>query len=128
VKKEFNELYFYEWKEIPSRAVIAMSEGEEGCVLWWVGAALSYEHEAGMKSPSDLGLQEAPTGISIWEGQYRTVQCGNPLDGYEYETEPVGTFRAPTDEEWAAIRAGKAPWNEADWLVTGPTEKEETSC
>lgn len=111
---------FCGWKELPSRAVVAMSDDESsGCVLWWVGSALHYEiKDAGMKTLEDLGLQEAPVGISIWEGQYRSVQCGNPSGGYDYESEPVGAFRAPTDEEWAAIRSGTEPWDEKEWWVT----------
>lgn len=110
---------FYGWRMLPSRAVVATSDNAAGAVLWWVGAALYYEiAEAGMKTVDDLGLYDAPAGISIWEGTYRTIQCGNPLDGYDYESEPVGAFRSPTDEEWAAIRAGKAPWDEREWWLT----------
>jgi hypothetical protein len=100
----------WNWNEA-SRAVVA-SDGHDGQVLWSKGAHIETEIcESGTGSRlQDLGLDDAPCGISVWEGFYKTVQCGNPLDGYDYETEPKGRFRAPTDEEWSAIRAGRNPW------------------
>lgn len=91
----------------PSRAVIAM--GRDGVVLWHTGPCLSAEIENMGSSTGDLGLDDAPKGISIWEGTYRWIPGGweHPEDG---ETEPCGAFRAPTDEEWDAIKAGRAPW------------------
>ena len=94
----------------PSRAVIALGAGGRGCVLHYDGPHLSYEIEdAGLYEVSDLGLDDAPPGVSVWEGTYvwcpGTWEC--PQDG---DWEPRGTFRPLTDEEWARIRAGSEPW------------------
>jgi hypothetical protein len=102
-------------KELSSRAVVCMSKDGHGCVLHWVGADLHNEiSDAGFTDLGDLGLDDAPVGISIWEGRYRYWQSGAPFDPPEYNGEAKGTFRAPTDEEWTLLRSG-APWNENDW-------------
>lgn len=95
----------------PSRAVIANgSKGCIGCVLWFVGEDLEYEISDVSSRLDDLGLDDAPHGISIWEGRYVTRQVGNPYDGIEWESDAKGSFRAPTDDEWQAIREGRSPW------------------
>jgi hypothetical protein len=99
--------------EVPSLGVIANDAGGHGCVLWAVGAHLRFEiEECGLRQLGDLGLDDAPHGIAIWEGKYLWTPGGweNPDDG---EMHPVGKFRAPTHEEWAAIREGRCPWDEA---------------
>lgn len=94
-----------------SRAVVASDGDGNGGVIWYFGGGIWHEiREVGLHQLGDLGLDDAPEGISIWEGNFATVQCGNPLDGYDYETETRGAFRAPTDDEWKAIRAGESPW------------------
>ncbi len=96
--------------KLPSKAVVAMGETGPGAVLWYVGDDLFNEiDEAGNKTPEDLGLGDAPEGISIWEGVYvwSPGTYEHPYDGDSY---PSGKFRAPTDDEWAAIRSGKSPW------------------
>jgi hypothetical protein len=93
----------------PSRAVIA-SRGEDGAVLSYVGGHLALEiGEMGMKwADLEFGGELVPDGISIWEGMVRYDREGEPV-------ETRGTFRAPTDEEWAAIRAGACPWDAKQW-------------
>lgn len=94
----------------PSKGVIACDGDGHGCVLWAFGAHLRFEvEEAGFHALGDLGLDDAPQGVSIWEGMYMWEPGGweNPQDG---ETFPQGTFRNPTDDEWLAIRAGRCPW------------------
>ena len=110
--------------DIPSRAVVASDGNGRGAVIWWVGLAFWIEiQEYGVTDLGDLGLDDAPAGLSIWEGQIHTRQCGNPMDGYDYETELVGAFRPPTDEEWKDIRHGCEPWNERDWWAPARSEK-----
>lgn len=98
----------------PSMAVIAY-DGDNGTVIWHVGACLYFEiEESGMRDIGDLGLEPPAAGIWIWEGRYvwsrGSYEC--PEDG---TSDPVGEFRAPTDAEWQAIREGHAPWNADDW-------------
>ncbi len=105
-----------------SRAVIANGRSNgNGCVVWWTGTHLHYEiHEAGLSDLSDLGLDDAPHGISVWEGYYHYTQDFSPEGVNEGgEAIPHGVFRAPTAEEWAAIHENRTPWPEA-------TEESET--
>jgi hypothetical protein len=67
--------------------------------------------EGGLKELCDLGLDDAPLGISIWIGKYLTIQVSDGDYGREYDVEPKGSFRAPTEEEWSAIRQGRSPWD-----------------
>ena len=98
--------------EVPSKAVIA-NNGGNGIVVWYTGDHLDVEiNENGMGVHlSDLGLDDAPDGISIWEGNYIGSKHDTP-DGWEYETECVGEFRDPTPEEWGSIQKNECPWGE----------------
>ena len=105
------------WKK-PSKAVIAFSD-YHGCVLWTAGPHLdSFITEGGScdLSFNDLGL-DPPEGISVWEGVIETEHI-HTQDINEYDSRLVGSFREPTDDEWAAIRRGKCPWDESDWDVS----------
>lgn len=97
-----------------SRAVVAADGIGHGCLLWWIGLGLSIEHEAGLTALDDLGLDDAPHGISIWEGRYIYTRDNEPYVE-SYSAEAKGAFRAPDDLEWQEIRAGRAPWNVNDW-------------
>ena len=97
-----------------SKAVIANMKGTVGIVLW-SNTDSQIEHEIGSigsRRLDDLGLDNAPDGISIWEGAFAWTpgpwDC--PADG---QLDPDGKFRAPTDEEWVAIREGRSPWRSA---------------
>jgi hypothetical protein len=76
--------------------------------------------DAGVSRLDDLGLDDAPEGISIWEGIIKTSHTNTP-DANEYESWLAGDFRDPTPEEWEAIRKNECPWDEDDWLVKPPT-------
>lgn len=106
-----------EWdREKKSLAVVA-SNGSHGAVIWYVGFSISMEvEEAGLDTLCDLGLDDAPVGISIWEGTYvwSPGPFEHPNDGDMW---PSGSFRDPTDDEWQAIRKGECPWNPDDWRV-----------
>ena len=97
-----------------SRAVIANGRSN-GCVVWWTGAHLHNEiHEAGLSDLGDLGLDDAPHGISVWEGYYHYTNSLGPEGVNEGgEAIPQGVFRAPTAEEWAAIHENRTPWPKA---------------
>lgn len=111
--------------EKPSMAVIANRLGH-GAVLWTAGPHLRMElEEIGLSELDELGLGDAPFGISIWEGKvvYNTF---HGLDGPQCETETVGTFRRPTPVEWLALVANVCPWSELDWGL--PAEEVCPSC
>ena len=90
----------------PSRALIACNNGT-GVVLEHIGHSLYCEIDAVGVYLSDLGLDIAPDGLSIWTGTYRghPVCCGP--DGVEYESFPEGEFRRLTPEELARMNAGE---------------------
>jgi hypothetical protein len=111
--------------ELDSLAVVANDGGGNGCVLWTVGAHVAFEQqEGGLCQLGDLGLDDAPLGISIWTGKFiwSPGSWEHPQDG---SVEPVGRFRPPTDDEWTAIHEGRCPWDEAAWYAEGAAEIEE---
>ena len=90
---------------IPSKALIACNNGV-GCVLYHTGAHIdAVFNETGTHCLADLGLDDAPDGLSVWEGKLhgRTIQT---MDGTEYESELRGTFRDLTTAEWQGLRDG----------------------
>lgn len=95
---------------VPSRAVLANNNGK-GVVLWCRGTHIEQEIDALDCSLESLGLDNAPEGISIWEGRahWSPGPWEHPEDG---DVELVGTFRAPTEKEWEAIRRNECPWGE----------------
>jgi hypothetical protein len=93
-----------------SKAVVACNGSGRGAVLWFVGESMRNEiEEAGLSELEDLGFDDAPRGISIWEGTYIWSRgpYEHPEDG---DMAPSGSFREPTREEWEAIRANTCPW------------------
>jgi hypothetical protein len=104
----------YDWSK-PSLAVVACDGNGHGCVLWTAGPHVeSLVHEAGVTNLSDLGLDDAPEGISIWEGTIKTVHHNTP-DANEYDSWLEGSFREPTSKEWESIRKNECPWNDDEW-------------
>ena len=101
------------WNDIPDTewedqcwAIIANNNGQ-GCVLaYGGGATLRYEiEEVGYHALDDLGLDDAPEGISVWEGRYDTTGGIGCLGYYDdsIETQPIGRFRPLTKEEWSRL-------------------------
>jgi hypothetical protein len=106
------------WKPgMQSRALIGCDGDGNGALLAWIGESLEYEIDGIGKALADLGLDDAPEGLSIWEGTY-VGRRYDTMDGTEYETEVQGTFRDLTDEEWDALKRGDDPWNPDDWFLT----------
>lgn len=90
----------------PSRCIVACDGNGNGVVLWFDGVALSWEiEEVGCVSLEDLGLDDAPLGVSVWNGSYDYLV--GPDEGPRLSE---STFRPPTEEEWNAIRGGVSPW------------------
>lgn len=71
--------------------------------------------EAGVGDLADLGLDDAPEGISVWEGSIRSVHYHTP-DMNEHDWWLEGKFREPSNEEWEAIRKNECPWDKAAWV------------
>lgn len=96
------ELFVYDYHR-KNKAVI-INHGGDGMIVDFVGGHLSNEIEASSHFLGDLGLDDAPDGISIWEGWYWYF-------GDDGDSEARGEFRDPTDEEWEVIKAGGCPWD-----------------
>ncbi len=101
----------------PSRAVLASNGSGAGIVISYVGGHLGLEiKEYDCRTLEDLGLDDCEAGIWIWEGTYH-YSGGVNSEGIDEggESTAKGAFRAPTDDEWAAIREHRCPWNALDW-------------
>ena len=97
-------------------AVISARNGS-GAVLWWVGGHIDAEIcEGHISELGDLGLDNAPDGISIWEGVYDYHRDQSYYHDDGGWTEVNGEFRNPTEEEWVGIREGRCPWDYAEWM------------
>jgi hypothetical protein len=105
-----------------SIALIANNNGK-GVVVVSCGDGISYFAEACGPYLSDMGLDDAPHGLTIWEG--RVVSSYSPLDG-DHDAELVGSFRALTDAEWGRLAATGAPWALASVNEFYPTPTEVT--
>lgn len=104
-------------RDKPSLAVIACDGSGQGCVLYTAGPHLQLEiYENNLRALDELGLDDAPAGISIWEGKILYFKSGSPLEpDCGFEPDVKGAFREPTEEEWTAIRAKRCPWDDEDW-------------
>lgn len=74
------------------------------------GCCLDMEFDQiGSCTLGDYGLDDAPNGLSVWEGFDRWVPGGYecPQDGY---TEYNGTFRPPTVDELTKLANGERLW------------------
>jgi len=92
-----------------SRALIAQGP-RHGAVVDYDGPGITDEiEEAGLYELDELGLDDAPDGLSIWEGDYffsMGYSEGYPAPG-ESESQPRGAFRSLTDDEWGQLRRGE---------------------
>lgn len=95
------------WNEHDDIALIA-NNGGTGCILVSDGAAIEYSQENGC-ALDDNGLDDAPDGLSIWEGRGHSWETNTDM-GHEYDFELRGTFRDLTDREWALLRETGTPW------------------
>lgn len=97
---------------VTQRAVICSDGDEHELFLFLSGEDARTEvDEVGSHSPMDHDIAETPgPGIWVWEGilKYRSWR---DLEGcYDQEINWVGSFRAPTEDEWRCIRLGRTPW------------------
>jgi hypothetical protein len=91
-----------------SLAVVASDGHGNGCVLHHVGGHIAFDLCEVGRGLGDIGLDNAPEGISIWEGKH---------EGSGEDITLEGDFRDPTDAEAAAIAAGECPWDESEWFL-----------
>jgi hypothetical protein len=99
-----------------SLAVVAYGLRDEMCVLWTVGPHVLMELDEYCLSAMDILTEPENHGIWVWEGRgiWRPGGFEYPEDG---EIELVGTYRAPTEEEWQAIRENRCPWDDEEWKL-----------
>ena len=100
--------------DMPSVAVVACDGHGHGCVLYTGGPAVASELAEVSRELADIGLDDAPAGISVWFGRLRAWP-GSWEHPNDTDSELVGEFRQPTDAEWCAIRRGESPWDEREW-------------
>lgn len=102
----------------PSLALVACDGHGQGCVIYTAGPHVRYMLDEIGPALDDIGLDDAPPGISVWKGK----TLGTKSHDGESDVELVAVdenerFRAPTPNEWLAIEHGACPWNESQWLV-----------
>lgn len=95
-----------------SRVLVAQGP-QRGAILEYEGSGITNEiHEAGLYDLDELGLDDAPEGLSIWEGDY--VWEDGWFEGYRSpengEAHPKGEFRRLTPEEWSTLSANQPLW------------------
>lgn len=95
------------WNTHPDIALIA-NNGGTGCILASDGAAIEYSQENG-HALDDNGLDDAPDGLSIWEGRGHSSEWHTDM-GHEYDFELNGSFRDLTEQEWTLLRETGTPW------------------
>ena len=91
---------------LDSLAVVACDGNGHGCVLFTVGPHIAAELEDVGRVLGDIGLDDAPAGISVWQGRY--ISSRNYWGVVDGSLE--GEFRNPTPAEWAEIQRNKNPW------------------
>jgi len=104
---------------MPNYALLA-SNGHDGIVLDMGGPGISYEYEEnGCTTLSMLGFDDAPAGLSVWEGIWRWEPgpVGCPEDG---EGVLEGKYRPLNDEEWVQLRACYSLWDKNLWMKPMP--------
>lgn len=103
----------------PSMALIAARDGV-GCLLDYTGSAIEWHVAEAGAGLNDLGLDDAPDGLSIWEGTMGSVKCVDTSDSYgEWDYEVIGDFRPATLEEAATYLREGCLWP----LPEGPPDE-----
>lgn len=92
----------------PNSIALIASVGGDGVILEWHGNDIYWEFEGEGCLRTDFhGMDDAPDGLSIWEGKMCCDQ------GYE---DPVpdcsleGEYRDLTPEEWKLLQDTGVPW------------------
>lgn len=94
-----------------SKALVAQGL-RQGCLLEATGTDIGYELEGGATDLADFGLDDAPPGLSIWEGRYHyDPGYDSPNGPAEGSSDPVGEFRKLTPEEWTKLATDGFLWS-----------------
>lgn len=120
--KVSEESTIYGWNSDPGRFLVACDGEGNGCILAFVGH-IELMFECGSKKLEDLGLDNAPEGLSIWEGSVVDTTYES-IDGTDYDCELQGDFRKLTEDEWEAFRKGENLWDEKLWRTEKMKEQE----
>lgn len=105
--------------EVPNAALIANTKNGGVVLHARPGCHLFYEiHEVGSVQVGDYGFDDAPEGVSVWEGtaawqpgSYETPQDGMTI----YE----GKYRRLTNEELEKVQKGENLWPPLDKYLDG---------
>jgi hypothetical protein len=96
-----------------SIALIA-NNGGKGCILTYSGPGIeACVDEGGSALLDDNGLDDAPDGLSIWEGYYCVTESHTDC-GHEYDATLEGKFRPLTPTEWKLLAETGKPWKYED--------------
>lgn len=102
-----------------SIALIASRNGH-GVILAHDGDGIEADIEAvGLGGLDDHGLDDAPDGLSIWEGH---MSGWGPDHNGEYDCELRGKFRHLTEAEWSLYRSTGTPWEFEPTELPGDTK------
>lgn len=106
------------WKRPDSAAVVVCCRNRAALVAY-IGHGIEVEIGVVGTDTSDLGLDDPPRdGIWMWEGYYAVYETPSTPNGpSEYDTYPVGGWRALTHDEFERLRDGKPIWNREDWYT-----------
>ena len=95
-----------------SLAVVACNGARQGAVLHYIGRGITMMIEGeGWCDLSDLGLDDCPKGVWVWDGRY--VWSCSPATvsaPEEHSLEAVGVWRELTCLEWSDLREGSDPF------------------
>lgn len=96
-----------------SIALLANNSGQ-GCILEWHGVDIYWDFEnVGGAALMDHGLDDAPDGLSIWEG-FMYCSESHTVNGHEYDANLEGEYRDLTPEEWKLLQKTGVPWELED--------------
>jgi len=109
--------------EVPNAALIANTKNGGVVLHARPGCTLYYEiHEVGSVQVGDYGFDDAPEGLTVWEGtsawqpgSYETPQDGMTI----YE----GTYRRLNNEELAKVQKGENLWPPLDKYLDGDDDE-----
>lgn len=115
---DFEDIFDDQREPEPEVQRLVIAKGEDGeLILWASGQDAEREiSESGNHDPGNFDIDEPPgLGLWVWEGIVHYRSWGPSYEGeYDCEVTWRGTFRAPTEDEWRAIRLGIRPWPEWD--------------
>lgn len=107
-----------EWAWNKDSLAIVVSDGDgHGMVLYTAGPhVLRIMDDACSRYLDDLGLGDAPEGISVWKGLIKSqIYPATPDSAEEYDSWLEGTFGPLQPEEWQALQENRCPWDDDEW-------------